>query len=184
MRGSAQAGALCSGGFCCPRLPRYYGPLRLPTRRRLGLRRFAPYTLAYGSGTLRRPRGISSVPSRLLHFVPSLQTPGVTAASVPHVSAAVAVFVETQATRPPHPRTLPVINVRAALTAPNAFPLGTARNFARPPDWVLRLVCRVCSDVTGCPITPDPWLPGSWGLARGRTFHLPGRRGSRPAMCH
>jgi hypothetical protein len=30
-----------------------------------------------------------------------------------------------------------------------------------PPDWVLRLTCRVCCDVIDYPITPDPRLPGS-----------------------
>ena len=48
-KSSAQVVALRSGEFCCPRLPCYYGFLRLPAQHRAPLR-LAPYRQPYGVG--------------------------------------------------------------------------------------------------------------------------------------
>jgi len=143
---------------------------------------FRAYTHPHGGRALRRPHGISSVPSRLLPLVPSLQTPGAATASRAHASTAAAAFVGLKSTRPPQSRTLPAISVRSPLTTPNAFPFGAAREFARGPRLGAGATCRVCFDGRGRPLTPDPWLPGSCAFARRRTSHLLGRRGSRPAI--
>src|SRR6266536_2810630 len=71
--------------------------------------------------------------------MPLLKTPEVTTASNPYRSAVVAVFVGTQATRPPHFRTLPVISVRTAMTAPTHSLSVRPEHLPVPPDWVLRL---------------------------------------------
>src|SRR6266536_3725837 len=71
--------------------------------------------------------------------MPLLKTPEVTTASKPYRSAVVAVVVRTQATRPPHFRTLPVISVRTAMTAPTHSLSVRPEHLPVPPDWVLRL---------------------------------------------
>src|SRR5262245_28231469 len=86
-----------------------------------------------------RPHRISSVPPHFLPLMPLLETPRVTTASTPHRSAVVAVFVDTQATRPPQFRTLPVISVRTAMTAPTHSLSVRPEHLPAPPDWVLRL---------------------------------------------
>ena len=49
-----------------------------------------------------------------------------------------------------------------------------------PPDWVLRLTCRVRFDAAGYPATPDTRLPDAGGFAREGTSHLSGSAGLGP----
>src|SRR4051812_30301346 len=98
--------------------------------------------------------------------MPLLQTPGVTTASNPDQSAVVVVFVGTQATRPAQFRTLPVISVRTAMTAPTHSLLVRPEHLPVPPDWVPRLRVGSAStqQVTSLRLTPgyraDRDLPG------------------------
>src|SRR6266446_1995405 len=98
--------------------------------------------------------------------MPLLETPGVTTASRSCRSAVVAVFVDTQATRPPQFRTLPVISVRTAMTAPTHSLSVRPEHLPVPPDWVLRLRVGSAStqQVASPRLTPgyraDRGLPG------------------------
>src|SRR5262249_19250209 len=103
-----------------------------------------------------RPHRISSVPPHFLPLMPLLETPGVTTASNPNPSAVVAVFVGSQATRPPQFRTLPVISVRTAMTAPTHSLSVRPEHLPAPPDWVLRLRVESASTQQVAPLRLTP----------------------------
>lgn len=112
--------------------------------------------------------------SRLLPFVPSLATPGAVAVALSHASIATVAFVtewsDSATPRPDSPsNSRPATHngaTRSLSVRPEGLPVASGLG--------AQATCRVCFDETGYPIAPDPRLPGSWVLARKRTFHLLG----------
>ena len=156
----AQVEALRSGGFCCPRLLRYaMASSDFPRgfARHFGLRLIGPLTAAEFPPTAwdlvrfltlpsvhavaRNAEGDGGFPSLCIHRRCGLRR---------YTGGSTTLFSDSPSDNRPkcHDGAMPSLVVR-----PERWPV--------PPDWVLRLTCRVCFDVTGYPVTPDPRLPGS-----------------------
>jgi hypothetical protein len=89
----------------------------------------SPYIAAYDGGATVDYVGSRPFPHVSFLSCRRFKRRGGTTASLPHVSTVAAVFVGTQATRPPWSWTLPAMLVQDALTAPNAFTFVAARDF-------------------------------------------------------
>src|SRR5712692_7534151 len=90
-----------------PTSPRRHRPLRL-----------APYRPAYGGGVSADRLGSRPFPHAFFRSCRCSKRRGRRRLPLPYASTVVDVFADTQAARPPCSRTLPVITVRDAMTAP------------------------------------------------------------------